>query len=418
MEIVCCFNRMGVALLLLLFIYGLIDAQVLKYPGDECSVELRDNNLCLRDTGCVRTGYHPNGDEKRQCMCSEGRVLDATLHCSDCIAGDANFDCGVNAVCQQLPEIGDNVHRCVCNSGYVRNITNNDGSCTACMTGVSGFDSLCDKGACVNGDCVCGVGYVMDPVNKTCVHCDEPWHPSIACNQTYPNTTCFKDKLVSDFTCMCPLGETFNQQRQCGQCQANTAECRVGWECLEGHDHKDQSIVENWCYETCDNEDSAACDPRATQKMCTVAKLDLGEDTNVCRCQGGYVQQDDGTCVSALQQLNCFTCNATSSCIFRQSPKDNYYQTCEIGEFCWTTGNRYFNFATNEFENITYRRECHSNPCKNPNDEFCTETPTCADTKYVFHVALLDCATTKFSFLLLQPLGPWHPAKRGWCWQS
>ena len=38
MEIVCCFNRMGVALLILLFIYGLIDAQVLKYPGDECSV--------------------------------------------------------------------------------------------------------------------------------------------------------------------------------------------------------------------------------------------------------------------------------------------------------------------------------------------------------------------------------------------
>ncbi|XP_063725111.1 neurogenic locus notch homolog protein 2-like [Symsagittifera roscoffensis] len=373
--------------------------QILKYPGDVCSIELRDNHECLRNTGCIKTGVFDNGQDKRQCMCSEGRILDPTLWCNDCDPGQEGFSCGPNARCETVDELG--VNRCVCEDGFVRNFTTNDGGCTPCNEGQSGFDSYCDKGACVGGQCICGVGYLMDPVNKTCIHCDEPWIPSNLCNETYTNTTCFKDSVTNDFTCMCPLGMTYDQSRQCGQCQEDIAECRIGWECKEGRDLKDPSIREKWCYESCDKNMESACDPRATQKTCTVAKLDLGEeDANVCRCQAGYVQADDGTCRSALQQLNCYTCNDTLPCQVRQSQESNYFDTCKEGEFCWTTANWYWNFDHLSWENITYRRECHANPCKNPNEDFCTDDPYHPG----HHICVTCCTTGLCNNRVLSPM--------------
>ena len=41
------------------------------------------------------------------------------------------------------------------------------------------------------------------------------------------------------------------------------------------------------------------------------------------------------------------------------------------------------------WENITYRRECHANPCKNPNEDFCTDDPY-----HPGHHICVTCCTT------------------------
>lgn len=290
------------------------------FTGDP-SVECIDIDECNDDLFDMTCGSHSvchNTVGSAECLCQSGFVNDATGKCIDineCDSGshmcheDAqchNYEGGYNCLCNtgyhgnglnciEIDECATEVHSCSADGKCF----NTDGSYTCeCNEGFNGnghqciTEELCledcgTHGLCLNGECVCQNGFVID-ISGLCQDVDE-CEPSQC---ILPNTICIN--FPGGFDCICEQGFSMNDDEECvdiNECTSGTHSCSENAFCIDLHGLHSCSCKSGFSGNglICEEDDD-------TTDTCTCGEA-LCDEENICICPSGYSFNENGmTC--------------------------------------------------------------------------------------------------------------------------
>jgi hypothetical protein len=321
---------------------------------DFCPIIVGYNNGDCRDIGSSSTWIDPIRGEQTclDCKCFNSNLLDNRYtSTAGTIQGCYKVRCDRNTS-RFFITVGSAEKECPENSSITFTGYNGEITCVR-------YDEVCSnltcpnfclkRGQCVDGICVCDIGYVGDYCQNRCdISCK-----NCSGNQIDQCTQCRSGEVLSSGRCNCPPGTSRNAttgacqsncNALCKTCNSTCTECIANAQLISGSNTHCEcrpgfNLVDGDCIAIC-QELCASCDPN-NGLSCLRCKSNSTLSGFTCVCNPGFILSET-TCIPC--NSSCFTCSSNPSACTSCKPNANLSPsgtcTCNSGYLLdYTSGN-------------------------------------------------------------------------------